>query len=113
MRNSLLLVVFLIPAVACNDILASDLALIHAKIYPSPTDAPIEDGTILVHNGVITAIGPARRVHAPDFARAVTNINCQGMVVTAGFWNSHVHIFTPGLLHAETHSDIDLSSQLE
>ncbi|MBV9484272.1 MAG: amidohydrolase family protein [Acidobacteria bacterium] len=113
MRNSLLLVLFLIPAVACNDILASDLALIRAKIYPSPTEAPIEDGTILVHNGVITAIGPARRVHPPDFARAVTNINCQGMVVTAGFWNSHVHIFTAGLLHAETHSDIDLSSQLE
>lgn len=37
---------------------ASDLALVHAKIYPTPTDPPIEDGTILVHNGRIRALGP-------------------------------------------------------
>ncbi len=33
--------------------------------------------------------------------------------MTAGFWNSHVHIFTPGLLHAEKRSSDELSSQLE
>jgi imidazolonepropionase-like amidohydrolase len=35
------------------------------------------------------------------------------MVVTAGFWNSHVHIFTPGLLHSEKLSSSELSSMLE
>jgi imidazolonepropionase-like amidohydrolase len=35
------------------------------------------------------------------------------MVVTAGFWNSHVHIFTPGLLHSEKLSSSELSSKLE
>lgn len=92
---------------------AFDLALIHAKIYSSPTNAPIEDGTIVIHNGRITAIGPRTSTKPPRFARAVTVINCKGLVVTAGFWNSHVHIFTKGLLHAETLSASNLSSQLE
>jgi imidazolonepropionase-like amidohydrolase len=92
---------------------ASDLALIHAKIYSSPTDPPIEDGTILVHDGRIRAIGPSARLKPPRFARAVTVVDCRGRVVTAGFWNSHVHIFTPGLLHSERLPAGQVSSQLE
>ncbi|MGA2415042.1 MAG: amidohydrolase family protein [Candidatus Sulfotelmatobacter sp.] len=91
----------------------SDLALVHAKIYPSPTEAPIEDGAILIHNGRIRAFGPSVEVKLPRFAREVTVLDCRGRVITAGFWNSHVHILTPGLLHADTHSADDLSSQLE
>ncbi len=34
-------------------------------------------------------------------------------MVTAGFWNSHIHILTPGLLHADAKSAADISSQLE
>jgi imidazolonepropionase-like amidohydrolase len=33
--------------------------------------------------------------------------------VTAGFWNSHVHILLPGLLHAEKLSSQQITSQLE
>src|SRR5437660_1395735 len=91
----------------------SDLALVHAKIYPSPTDPPIEDGTILVHDGRIRAIGPGNRVKLPRFARAVTVLNCRGSVVTAGFWNSHIHILTAGLLHADKQSADQISSQLD
>src|SRR5947209_9017040 len=91
----------------------SDLALIHAKIYSSPTDAPIEDGTILIHDGRIRAIGPSATIKVPRFARAVTVLDCHGLVVTAGFWNSHVHIFTPGLLHAEKLSSEQISTQLD
>jgi imidazolonepropionase-like amidohydrolase len=40
-------------------------------------------------------------------------IDCKGLVVTAGFWNSHVHILTPGLLHAETLPSQRISAQLE
>lgn len=93
--------------------LCSDLALVHAKIYSSPSDPPIEDGTILVHNGQIRAIGPSAKIKVPRFARAVTVLNCKGLVVTAGFWNNHVHIFTPGLLHAEKRPSGEISSQLE
>lgn len=91
----------------------SDLALVGAKVYISPFQPPLENVTILIHDGVITAVGPSATTKPPRFARAVTVIDCKGMVVTAGFWNSHVHIFTPGLLHAENLSDTNLSSQLE
>jgi imidazolonepropionase-like amidohydrolase len=49
----------------------------------------------------------------PRFARSVTVIHCEGMIVTAGFWNSHVHILLPGLLHAEKLSSEQINSQLE
>jgi len=97
----------------CGFSSASDLALIHAKIYPSPTASPIEDGTILIHEGRIRAIGPADKIKLPRFARSVTVLDCRGLVVTAGFWNSHVHILTAGLLHAEKQAPEEISSQLE
>jgi len=97
----------------CGPVRSSDLALVHAKIYPSPTEPAIEDGTVLVRDGRITAVGPSATTKPPRFARAVTVIDCKGMVVTAGFWNSHVHILTPGLLHAEKLSSQELTSQLE
>jgi imidazolonepropionase-like amidohydrolase len=45
---------------------ASDLALVHVKIYPSPAAAPIPDGTILVHDGRIQAIGPSSKIKVPS-----------------------------------------------
>jgi hypothetical protein len=45
--------------------------------------------------------------------RGAKVIDCQGLVVTAGFWNSHVHILMPGLLHAEKLSSEQITSQLE
>jgi len=95
---------------ACCSSRASDLALIHAKIYPSPTEPPIENGTILLGDGRIVAVGPTSKVKIP---RDTETIDCRGLVVTAGFWNSHVHILPPALLHAEKTSSAQLTSQLE
>jgi imidazolonepropionase-like amidohydrolase len=95
---------------ACGLARASDLALVGAKIYPSPTERAIENGSILVHDGRIVAIGPSAAVKVPHGARV---IDCKGFIVTAGFWNSHVHILTPGLLHAEKLSSQQIASQLE
>ena len=89
---------------------ASDLALVGAKIYLSPSDPPIESGTILVHSGHILSVGPTAEIKVP---RGSTVIDCKGLVVTAGFWNSHVHILLPGLLHAEKLSPEQISSQLQ
>src|SRR5437660_1434675 len=88
----------------------SDLALVHARIYPSPTEPPIDDGAILVHDRRILAVGPAAAIKIP---RHSTVIDCKGRVVTAGFWNSHVHILTPGLLNAEKLSSEQITSQLQ
>jgi imidazolonepropionase-like amidohydrolase len=89
---------------------ASDLALVGAKIYLSPTEPPIESGSILVHEGHILAVGPSARIKIPT---GTTVIDCKGLVVTAGFWNSHVHIFTVGLVHAETHSSEEITNELQ
>jgi imidazolonepropionase-like amidohydrolase len=92
---------------------ADDLALVHAKIYLSPTAPPIEDGTVLIHNGRIRAVGPSSRTKLLRLIRRVTVIDCQGKVITAGFWNSHVHFITPTLLHSELRSNGVLSAELD
>jgi imidazolonepropionase-like amidohydrolase len=88
----------------------SDLALVHAKIYPSPSEPAIENGSVLIHGGRIVAVGPAATIKVP---RHATVIDCTGMVVTSGFWNSHVHILLPGLLGAEKRSSEEITAQLQ
>ncbi|HZV60179.1 MAG TPA: S41 family peptidase, partial [Candidatus Eremiobacteraceae bacterium] len=89
---------------------ASDVVLVGAKIYSSPTEPPIDHGSIAVHDGRIVAVGPSDTIKIP---RGADVIDCTGLVVTAGFWNSHVHIMTPGLLHAEKLSSEQIASRLE
>jgi len=84
--------------------------LVHAKIYPSPTDPPFEDGSIVIHDGRILAVGSRAAVKVPRGAKV---IDCTGLVVTAGFWNSHVHILTPGLIHADKLSPEETTAQLQ
>jgi imidazolonepropionase-like amidohydrolase len=103
----LLLLLALFAALPCH---ASDLALVGAKIYLSPSEPPIESGTILVHSGHILSVGPIAAIKIP---RGATVIDCKGLVVTAGFWNSHVHILLPGLLHAEKLPSEQITSQLQ
>ncbi len=66
------------------------LALQDMKIYPSPDAPPIEHGDILIQDGGITAVGP----HLPVPAHS-TELTCPHCVVTAGFWNTHVHFTEP------------------
>lgn len=103
--------VFLTPAfLACGPCHASDLALVGAKIYPSPTELPIENGSILIHQGHILAVGTSSEIKIP---RSTEILDCKGLAITAGFWNSHVHIFTPGLLRARDASATELDAQLD
>ena len=92
----------------CGVCRAADIALVGAKIYPSPTEPPIENGSIIVRDGRIFAVGSSASIKIPREAKV---INCKGLVVTAGFWNSHVHILTPGLLHAEKLPPEQIDSQ--
>jgi len=70
----------------------------------------MENGAILVHAGRILAVGPNATI---TISSRATVIDCNGLVVTAGFWNSHVHILTPGLLHAEKLSSEQITAQLQ
>jgi len=83
------------------------LAIQHARIYLSPTDPPIDDGTILVRNGLIAKVGP--QVDVPADA---TILPCDHCVVTAGFWNMHVHFTEPKWSMANWKSAATLNAQL-
>lgn len=106
-RLALVLALILITSGASP---ASDLALRGAKIYPSPTEPPIENGSIVIHDGHILAMGPTSSIKIQPH---VTVIDCRGLVVTAGFWNSHVHILTPGLLHVREAGIGELEKELD
>ncbi|HVZ83409.1 MAG TPA: amidohydrolase family protein [Terracidiphilus sp.] len=83
------------------------LAIQHARIYTAPGAPPIDDGTILIHNGLIAAVGPQVQVPA-----GATIVPCGGCVVTAGFWNAHVHFTEPKWSFAEWKSPATLNPQL-
>jgi imidazolonepropionase-like amidohydrolase len=59
-----------------------------ARMYASPTDAAIDDAVVVVRNGQIVELSTRRAYRVPLGA---TVVDCTGLVVTAGFWNSHVH----------------------
>jgi imidazolonepropionase-like amidohydrolase len=90
--------------------LVADLALVGGKIYPSPTEPLIEDGTVLVHDGRIYAVGPRAKIKPPSGA---TVLDCKGLIVVAGFWNSHVHFFERKWASAATIPAAELSRQLQ
>jgi hypothetical protein len=82
---------FTLLCVLSTSAFASTLALVGAKVYPSPTEAPIENATIVIRDGRILAVGPSAKVKPPRLARLVTVVNCRRMFITSGYWNSHVH----------------------
>ncbi len=111
MRLRLALAIFLgVVICASASARAADLALVGARIYPAPGAPPIDNGTILLRGALIVAVGPSSNVKIPKDAKV---IDCKGLFVTAGFWNSHVHILLPGLLHAEQLPATQITSQLE
>jgi imidazolonepropionase-like amidohydrolase len=91
------------------DSASPDLALVGCKVYPSPEEKPLADATVLVRGSRIVAVGPASDVPVPPRAKT---IECGDGVVTAGFWNSHVHIMTPPLMDAERQPAARISAEL-
>jgi imidazolonepropionase-like amidohydrolase len=89
---------------------AADLVLTGATLYGAPDAPPLAGSVIVVHGTQIAGVGPRASVRIPDDAQI---IDCSGKFVTAGFWNSHVHLFTPGLLHARDASAADLDRELD
>lgn len=76
---------------------AEELAIVGARIYPAPDAPAIERGTVLVRDGVIRAVGASADVAVPRDAKV---IDARGAVLTAGFWNSHVHLLPAPLRDA-------------
>jgi imidazolonepropionase-like amidohydrolase len=64
------------------------LALVRSTIYVDPWNEPIRDGTLVIDGEYITALGTRNDVRIPNGARV---LDCTGLSLAAGFWNSHVH----------------------
>ena len=92
---------------------ASDLILTHARVYRAPDAPPLEDATIVVHNDHVASVSQAPARLSGLIPRAATVIDCTGMSVTAGLWNSHVHILPVKLLHAEDKTGAELTAALQ
>ena len=83
------------------------LAIRGAKIYVSPDAPPLEHGTVLVRDGAIVSVGPD--VTVPPDAQVLP---CDHCVVTAGFWNAHVHFTERKWSFAGWKSAATLNAQL-
>ncbi|MCI0611396.1 amidohydrolase family protein [bacterium] len=64
------------------------LVLTGATIYSSPDESPITAGVVVIRNGRIEAVGSKEQIQIPADA---TILKCDGLFITAGFQNSHVH----------------------
>lgn len=85
------------------------LALVHATIYPNPTDSPIRDGVVLIRDGKIAAVG-GNSLRVPA---GTQTLDCTGLTITAGFWNSHVHFMQRKWANAGKIAAPELTAQLQ
>jgi imidazolonepropionase-like amidohydrolase len=88
----------------------AQLALVGGTIYASPTEEPIRNGVILIDGDKIVAVGHRASVRVP---RGINVIDCTGLTITAGFWNSHLHFLERKWSDAATLPPSELSRQLQ
>jgi imidazolonepropionase-like amidohydrolase len=87
-----------------------DVALVGGTIYVSPTDEPVRNGIVLVEDGRIVAVAAGDSLQVPG---SVQRIDCTGLTITAGFWNSHVHFFERKWAGAASLPGPELARQLQ
>jgi imidazolonepropionase-like amidohydrolase len=89
---------------------SGQLALVGGTIYPSPTEEPIQDGVILIQDDKIAAVGSKATLQS---AQSIQVIDCAGLTITAGFWNSHAHFFERKWAAVGTIPSSELNRQLQ
>src|SRR4029077_4375358 len=52
----------------------------------------IQDGAVLIIDGIIREVGPSRRIENLAVARLAEEINANGRVILPGFVDSHTHL---------------------
>ena len=88
----------------------TDLALVGGTIYVSPTEEPLRNGTVIILNDKIAAVGDRAAIRVPKGAQT---LDCSGRTITAGFWNSHVHFFERKWMNAASIPADELARQLQ
>jgi imidazolonepropionase-like amidohydrolase len=89
---------------------SEELAIVGARMYSSPDAAPVEDSVVVIKDGRIVAMGSRANTPVPSGVRV---FDAHRAVLTAGFWNSHIHFMTPDMLNAATASAGTLESGLQ
>jgi imidazolonepropionase-like amidohydrolase len=84
-------------------------ALAGGTVYVDPSEAPIPDGVVLIQNGAIAAVGGRASVPLP---RGTEVLDCSGLTVVPGFWNSHVHFIERKWADASTIPGPEVARQL-
>src|SRR5687767_4496255 len=84
-------------------------ALTGGRVIVSPDDRPLDNATVVIVGGRIREVGPRGRVTVPTGA---TIIDCTGLVVVAGFQNSHVHFTEDKWTDASAQPASKLTAQL-
>ena len=86
------------------------LALVGGTIYADAAAPPLRNGVVLIRDGTIAAVGTRGAVQVPNGAET---IDCSGLTITAGFWNSHVHFTERKWANAARVGASELASQLQ
>lgn len=82
--------------------------MVHANVYTAPDAVELHDATVLIRSGKIAAVG--QHVSIPE---GIHRLDAAGAVVTAGFWNTHVHFVEPKWADAGHLATTALARQLE
>ncbi|HXC44901.1 MAG TPA: hypothetical protein VNY51_15435, partial [Candidatus Dormibacteraeota bacterium] len=85
-------------------------AFVGARVYPSPTEPPIDDATVLVKDGRIVGVAPRVNLKIPKGASIV---RCDGLAIVSGLWNSHVHFVQRKWADVSTIPAPELTGQLQ
>ena len=98
LRSTLIAAIGLVAACVARPgagVPSDPLALVGVTVIDPANDAPpATDQTILVTNGVITAVGPASGIVIPAEAR---RLDARGRFAIPGLWDSHVHFMNTGV----------------
>jgi imidazolonepropionase-like amidohydrolase len=81
-----------------------------ARIYTSPLDPVMNNAVLIIKNEKIIAVGKTGVIKIPKNSII---INCKGLTITAGFWNSHVHFMDPKITTAANLDDDQLTGYLQ
>jgi imidazolonepropionase-like amidohydrolase len=89
---------------------SGQLAMVGGTIYTSPTEKPIHNGVILIEGGKVVTVASRASARVP---RGIEALDCTGLTITAGFWNSHVHFLERKWSDAATLPAAELGRQLQ
>lgn len=93
-----------------NSTTPNRLALTGGTAYIDPMSEAIRDAVVLIQDGTIVSVGRRSSTRIPT---DVQTIDCAGLTITAGFWNSHVHFLQRKWTDAGNLPASELTRQLQ